>query len=78
MTSLELVQKLAQKGADLNARMARKVNVGLTSLNTKGATPFFLSNVTATSPEWSSIGNRIARVIAISSRVRPMERLGEL
>jgi ankyrin repeat protein len=47
MTSLELVKKLAAKGANLNARMTRKVSVGLTSLNTMGATPFFLAARTA-------------------------------
>ena len=43
MTSLELVKKLKEKGADLNARMTRKINVGLTSLNTMGATAFLLA-----------------------------------
>lgn len=47
MSSLELVRKLAAKGADLNARMTRRVNLGLTSLNTMGATPFFLAAKTA-------------------------------
>lgn len=47
MTSLELVRKLVAKGADLNARMTKKVSVGLTSLNTVGATPFFLAARTA-------------------------------
>jgi ankyrin repeat protein len=47
MTSLELVKKLAAKGANLNARMTRKVSVGLTSLNTMSATPFFLAARTA-------------------------------
>ena len=47
MTSLELVKKLAAKGANLNARMTKKVSVGLTSLNTMGATPFFLAARTA-------------------------------
>ena len=47
LTSLELVKKLVAKGANLNARMTRHVNVGLTSLNTKGATPFFLAARTA-------------------------------
>jgi ankyrin repeat protein len=47
MTSLQLVRKLAEKGANLNARMTRKVNLGLTSLNTNGATPFFLASRTA-------------------------------
>jgi ankyrin repeat protein len=43
MTSLQLIRKLKEKGADLNARMTRKVNFGLTSLNTMGATPFLLA-----------------------------------
>lgn len=47
MTSLELVRKLAAKGANLNARMTKKVNAGLTSLNSLGATPFFLASRTA-------------------------------
>jgi ankyrin repeat protein len=47
MTSLELVKKLVAKGANVNARMTKKVNVGLTSLNTLGATPFFLAARTA-------------------------------
>src|SRR5579862_3657031 len=47
MTSLELVKKLVAKGANINARMTRKVNLGLTSLNTMGATPFFLAARTA-------------------------------
>jgi len=47
MTSLEFVRKLVEKGANLNARMTKKVNVGLTSLNTMGATPFLLAARTA-------------------------------
>jgi ankyrin repeat protein len=43
MTSLQFVKKIAEKGANLNARMTRKVNFGLTSLNTTGATPFLLA-----------------------------------
>ena len=43
MTSLEFIRKLKASGADLNARMTRRVNLGLTSLNTLGATPFFLA-----------------------------------
>jgi uncharacterized protein len=43
MTSLEIVQKFAQRGANLNARMTRRVNLGLTALNTLGATPFLLA-----------------------------------
>ncbi|MEO7649456.1 MAG: ankyrin repeat domain-containing protein [Bryobacteraceae bacterium] len=43
MTSLELVKKLVEKGANINARMTKRVNVGLTRLNTLGATPFFLA-----------------------------------
>jgi ankyrin repeat protein len=47
MTSLELVKKLVAKGANINARMTKKVNAGLTSLNSLGATPFFLAARTA-------------------------------
>jgi ankyrin repeat protein len=47
MTSLELVRKLVKKGANINARMTRKVNLGLTGVNTLGATPFFLAAKTA-------------------------------
>jgi ankyrin repeat protein len=47
MTSLQFVKKLAAHGANLNARMTRRVNFGLTSLNTLGATPFLLAAKTA-------------------------------
>jgi ankyrin repeat protein len=47
MDSLELVKRLVAHGANINARMTKKVNVGLTSLNTLGATPFFLAARTA-------------------------------
>jgi ankyrin repeat protein len=47
MTSLQFLKKLVEKGADINARMTKKVNVGLTSLNTTGATPFLLAARTA-------------------------------
>lgn len=47
LSSIAMVRKLAAKGADLNARMTRKVNFGLTSLNTAGATPFLLAAKTA-------------------------------
>jgi ankyrin repeat protein len=43
MTSLQLVKKLAERGANLNAKMTKKVNLGLTGLNALGATPFFLA-----------------------------------
>jgi uncharacterized protein len=47
MTSLQFVKKLVENGADINARMTKKVNVGLTSLNTVGATTFLLAARTA-------------------------------
>lgn len=47
LSSLDLVRKLKEKGADLNARMTRRINVGMTALNTLGATPFFLAARTA-------------------------------
>mgnify|MGYP005848790517 CR=1 FL=1 len=43
LTSIDMVKKLAEKGADLNARMTKKMNVGLTGLNTTGATPFAMA-----------------------------------
>jgi ankyrin repeat protein len=43
MTSLQFVKALLDHGADINARMTKKVNVGLTSLNTQGATTFVLA-----------------------------------
>ncbi|HEX3880200.1 MAG TPA: ankyrin repeat domain-containing protein [Bryobacteraceae bacterium] len=47
MTSFELIKKLVAKGADINARMTKKINFGLTSLNDVGATPFCLAALTA-------------------------------
>jgi ankyrin repeat protein len=47
MTSLELVKKLAANGADVNARMTRRVNLNNTRMNEIGATPFLLAALTA-------------------------------
>lgn len=47
MSSLELVKKLAAKGANLNARMTRRTNAGLSALNMIGATPFLMAARTA-------------------------------
>jgi ankyrin repeat protein len=47
LTSLQMVKVLVDHGANLNARMTKRVNFGLTSLNTVGATPFFLAAKTA-------------------------------
>jgi ankyrin repeat protein len=47
MTSLDMVRKLVAAGADINARMTKKINVGLTGLNTVGATPYLLAARTA-------------------------------
>ena len=43
MNSIDFVKKLAAKGANLNARMTIRTSVGLSSLNTSGATPFLLA-----------------------------------
>jgi uncharacterized protein len=43
MNSVEFVKKLVAKGANLNARMTIRTSVGLSSLNTSGATPFLLA-----------------------------------
>jgi ankyrin repeat protein len=47
LTSLEFVKALVAKGADINARMGKKIGVGLTGLNTAGGTAFFLAARTA-------------------------------
>jgi uncharacterized protein len=43
MDSLTLVRKLKAHGADVNARVTRRPNVGVTALNFIGATPFFMA-----------------------------------
>jgi uncharacterized protein len=47
MTSIELVKKLAARGANLDARMTKKANLNNTRLNEIGATPFMLAALTA-------------------------------
>jgi ankyrin repeat protein len=47
LSSLNLVKKLAASGANLNARMTKKVNLNNTRANEIGATPFFLAALTA-------------------------------
>jgi len=47
MDSLELVRRLAARGADLNARMTRRAPVGTNNLNMIGATPFLMAARTA-------------------------------
>ena len=47
MTSLELVKKLAARGANLNARMTKKVEPEQHRANEIGATPFLLAALTA-------------------------------
>jgi ankyrin repeat protein len=50
MTSLDLVRKLAQHGADLNARMTQRAQVGVTALNMMGATPLLMAARSADAP----------------------------
>ncbi len=47
MDSLELVRRLAAKGANLNARMTKRSAAGASSLNMIGATPFLMAARTA-------------------------------
>ena len=47
MTSFEFVRRLVVKGADVNARATKKPPMGLTTLNSIGATPFLLAARTA-------------------------------
>jgi ankyrin repeat protein len=45
--SLEIVKKLVAKGADVNARMVKRGDMGTSELNVVGATPFMLAARTA-------------------------------
>ena len=47
VTSLDLVKKLVAHGADVNAKMTRRVNLNNTRMNEIGATPFLLAALTA-------------------------------
>ena len=47
MSSLELVKKLVAKGANLNAKITKRVNLNNTRANEIGATPFLLAALTA-------------------------------
>jgi ankyrin repeat protein len=50
MDSLAFVRKLVAKGATLDTRVTKKPNMGVTTLNTIGATPFLLAARTADAP----------------------------
>src|SRR5260370_23721602 len=50
LSSLDLVRKLVAHGANGNARMTKSGNVGRTSLNMMGATPFLMAARTADAP----------------------------
>ena len=47
MSSIEFVRLLASRGANVNAKMTKKVNLNNTRTNEIGATPFFLAALTA-------------------------------
>jgi ankyrin repeat protein len=50
LSSLDLVRKLVAHGANVNARMTKSGNVGRTSLNMIGATPFLMAARTGDAP----------------------------
>jgi ankyrin repeat protein len=50
MDALTFVRKLAAKGATLDVRVSKKPNMGVTTLNSIGATPFLLAARTADAP----------------------------
>ena len=50
MDSLTFVRTLVAKGATLDARVTKKPNMGVTTLNSIGATPFLLAARTADAP----------------------------
>jgi ankyrin repeat protein len=47
LSSLELVKRLVARGANVNAKMTRRVNLNNTRMNELGATPFLLAALTA-------------------------------
>ena len=47
MSSIEFVRLLGSRGANVNAKMTKKVNLNNTRTNEIGATPFFLAALTA-------------------------------
>jgi len=47
LSSIELVKKLAARGANVNAKMTKRANLNNTRANEIGATPFFLAALTA-------------------------------
>jgi ankyrin repeat protein len=47
MSSIDLVKKLVARGANVNAKMTKKVNLNNTRANELGATPFLLAALTA-------------------------------
>ncbi len=47
LDSLELVKRLVAHGANVNARMTKRANAGVTDLNMVGATPFLMAARTA-------------------------------
>jgi ankyrin repeat protein len=50
MDSLTFVRRLVAKGAQLNARVTKRPSMGVTTLNSIGATPFLLAARTADAP----------------------------
>ena len=50
MDSLTFVRTLVAKGADVNARVTKRPQMGVTTLNSIGATPFLLAARTADAP----------------------------
>ena len=50
LSSLDLVKTLVAHGADLNARMTQRAQVGVTALNMIGATPFLMAARSADAP----------------------------
>jgi ankyrin repeat protein len=56
MDSLTFVRALVAKGASLDARVTKKPNMGVTTLNSIGATPFLLAARTADAPLMKLLG----------------------
>jgi len=69
MTSLELVKKLVAKGANVNAKMTRRVNLNNTRMNEIGATPFLLAALGA-DPSLVNVENSTALMMAAGLATR--------
>jgi ankyrin repeat protein len=63
LDSLAFVRKLVSKGADVNARVTKRPQMGVTTLNSIGSTPFLLAARTADAPLMSLLAELGANAV---------------